>query len=337
METADLDRLLEAHVAHELASWSPDALASALRDEVAAVWEWLERVTVADLAPAAPTSERVASAIAATPLTDELIGLIVDAVLSARSAAADSGLAPADLLGRADLDDVIDQIAGMEALRNEAIRAFTESTAYHRLVAHVLYHGIKGYVLTENVFARRLPGASSMVKLGQRGLNAAAPKLEDAVDKRLSAFVQANIGDTLRDSRRYLESTLDAATLHDLVDEAWTDIARHPLATGVDIVTDADLESLTVTMGALAQRVLASGLLTPVVQRWLSSLLEAYAECQVAALLTDLGADPERLAIDLAAFARPLLDRATADGVLEARIRARLSGFYRSAAAASAT
>ena len=198
------------------------------------MWEWLERVTVADLAPAAPTSERVASAIAATPLTDRLIGLIVDAVLSARSAAADSGLAPADLLGRADLDDVIDQIAGW---RPYAARRFAHSPRARHTTgsSHVLYHGIRGYVLTENVFARRLPGASSHGQARPAGSQCGRAEARGRRRQTaLRAFVQAASGDTLRDSRRYLESTLDAAALHDLVDGAWTDIARHPLATGVD-------------------------------------------------------------------------------------------------------
>ena len=42
----------------------------------------------------------------------------------------------------------------------------------------MLYRGVKDYVLTENVLARRIPGASSIVRFGQRGLNTAAPGLE---------------------------------------------------------------------------------------------------------------------------------------------------------------
>ncbi len=333
MEPADLDRLVEAHVAHELARWDSGAVEAVLRDEISAAWEWLGQVTVGELAPAAPTAARLAGALASTALTDEMLGLIVDATLAARDATAASALTPADLVGRRDLDAAVDQLAGMEALRTAAIRAFTDSTAYHRLVAHVLYHGIKAYVLTENVLARRLPGASSMVRLGQRGLNAAAPRLEDAVDKRLSAFVQANIGDTLRDSRRFLEQTLDAATLHDLVDEAWTQAARRPLAGTGELVTDADVESLTVTVGALVQQVVAGGRVIPVVEDAVRRLLDTYAECRVAPLLTDLGVEPDRLATDLAALARPVLDRARP--LLEDRIRARLSDFYGSAAAAA--
>jgi delta 1-pyrroline-5-carboxylate dehydrogenase len=60
-------------------------------------------------------------------------------------------------------------------------------------------------VLTENVIARKVPGASSLVRLGKRGLNAAVPQLEAGVDRQLKTFVQANVSDTLKDSRRYLD------------------------------------------------------------------------------------------------------------------------------------
>jgi hypothetical protein len=43
------------------------------------------------------------------------------------------------------------------------------------LISNVLYHGIKGFVLSENVFAQKIPGAASLLKLGQNAMSAASP------------------------------------------------------------------------------------------------------------------------------------------------------------------
>ena len=60
---------------------------------------------------------------------------------------------------------------------------------------------------------------------------------------------------------------------------------------------------------------------SPVVQRWLNGLLGRMPSARSPPLLTDLRADPERLAIDSPRSPGLLLDRATADGVLEAHPR----------------
>ena len=128
-----------------------------------------------------------------------------------------------------DYDALVGLLADDRSVRDAVIAAVTASKGYRKLVSHVLYQGVKGYLLTENVVARKLPGASTLVKFGQKTMSAAAPNLEAGVDRRLTAFVEANLSETLRESRRYLEATLTPELLTEMADEVWTTLADRPV------------------------------------------------------------------------------------------------------------
>jgi hypothetical protein len=204
----------------------------------------------------------------------------------------------------------------------------TESTAYTRLVAHVLYHGLKGYVLTENVLARKIPGASSLVRLGQRGLNSAAPRLEANVDRQLTAFVQANVSDTLRESRRYLDATLDEQMLTTMADDTWETNSGRSVASVVAMLDLDDVDALVALGGDALRHLRDSGLLADVAETVTRDLLQRHGGRPAGDLLDALGITEDALAQDATSLLRPVMEHAHATGFLESRIRARLAPFY---------
>ncbi|MDO5503388.1 MAG: hypothetical protein Q4G67_09480, partial [Actinomycetia bacterium] len=184
------------------------------------------------------------------------------------------------------------------------------------------------YLLTENVLARKIPGASSLVRFGQRRVAAAAPGLEKAVDTQLSGFVEANIAETLRDSRRYLEATVDAEMIRALALEGWAAVADRPLAEIGDVISADDLADLAEQGVGLVRGLFASGRLAPVIAATVADLLERYAEDSPAELLADLGLSAEVVtSVAVEACSHLAAQPAVRDHV-ESRIRARLTAFY---------
>ena len=329
--------LLDAHVEFELAQWTGAGLRTAISAEIEVLYAWLGTVTLADLAPAQSTAATLARLLEQITLTDGTATLVTEIVDVALEALREDGLTLEELIHPDDALVFAGSAGRNERLRTEVIGALTSSTAYRRLVAHVLYRGVKAYVLTENVFARRIPGASSLVKFGQRSLNTAAPGLEQAVDSQLSAFVEANIAETLRESRRYLEATVDEAMVRSVAQEAWDAVAARPLADLGDLIEDDEFADLTGHTVAVVQSVLESGRLTPVIEAGLADLLERYAEESPADLLTDLGLSAEDVRGPLITLAEQAMALPEIRAVVESRIRARLTAFYASPAAAAIT
>jgi hypothetical protein len=316
--------MLEAHVTFELAAWTGEAGTDALATEVAAALDWLADLRLAEVV----SPSAVGAAVDALPVTDELVELVAQVLLAGRRAEVESPVTVGDVVRREDVDAVAAWVVDAEELRGRAVTAVTTSEAYTRLVAHVLYHGVKSYVLTENVFARKIPGASSLVRLGQRGLNAAAPQLEAGVDRQLTAFVQANVADTLKESRRYLDRTLDAAMLTTMVEDAWRSVRDGTVGELADAVPADDLRSAVRLLGPMVRQAGEAGLLAEVAEAGTAALLEQHGDRPVADLLADLGLSRDLLVEHVVALAGPVLERAVSTGLLEARIRSRLQPFY---------
>jgi hypothetical protein len=285
-------------------------------------------VRLADLAPPEVTPLAVAALVDDLPVTDELLDLVAEVAVALDEAVRSQDATLGDLVTSEDVDALVDVLAGMDDARSELLSALTESEAYTRLVAHVLYHGIKAYALTENVLARKIPGASSLVRLGQRGLSNAAPRLEANVDRQLTAFVQANIADTLRESRRYLDATLDEQMLRTTAQDVRESMATRTLAEVAEPVAPEDVGALTQLGGRVYRRAVESGVVGAVVAEVLAALLERHGERNVGEVLDDLGITPDLLAGHVTALLGPGFAHAEDSGLLEQRLRAHLAPFY---------
>jgi hypothetical protein len=325
--TRDIPTLLDAHVRFELERWSADSRADTLRDELAALIGWVcAQPVTALLPPDAPA--RVAALVGELPVTDELAAIVAEGAAAAREALVTSDLTFADLAPSEQVDEMVAVLASWQEPRRRAVVAVTSSEAYTKLVAHVLYLGLNAYVPTENVIARRVPGASSLMRLGQRGLSSAVPALEANVDRQLTAFVQANISDTLRESERYLDRTLVPETLMTMGQDAWQAVGAWSVASLAEPWEQDDLDAVVVAGAPLVRSVLASGLPSAVAEQVVQRLREVHGERLVGDLLADCGVDVDALADALTEVLTPLVAHAYDSGFAEARIRAHLEPFY---------
>ncbi|HQR26064.1 MAG TPA: hypothetical protein PLP61_03395 [Nocardioides sp.] len=324
----DWNAVLEAHVRFELTRWSAASLQDTVREEAEALLGWLGTVRLAELVPPEEATRAAAALAEDLALTDELLEVAAVAVAAAHARLRHEGLTVAALVTKEDYDAMVDVVVRMDAVRRGAIDAVTESEAYSGLVARVLYHGVKAFVLTENVVARKIPGASSLVRLGQRGLSSAAPGLEANLDRQLTAFVRANIADTLRDGRRYLEESLDETMLRAMADEVWQEWSRGTVASLAEPLEATDLADLVRASSPVLRRLRDAGLLGELAARAVDEVWELHGDRPVAELLQELGLDARHLADTALLLLPPLAEHALARGFLEARIRARLEPFY---------
>ncbi len=322
--------MLDAHVRFELERLTGAGLEESVRDEVDAVFGWLRTVRLADLAPAHELAAAAGQLAAEAVVSEELIDLASDLVAGGHRVLVEEEGSVEDLLSRDDYDALVAVLTGMEDARSEILELLTTSNAYAKLVSHVLYNGVKRYVLTENLLARKIPGASALVRLGQRGLTSAAPKLEANVDRQLLAFVQANVADTLRESQRYLDEMLDGPMLTATAEEIWDAQAGRSMAS---IATLADSEQVAEVVRLLAnmwEQLRLTGVLAQVVQSAVAMVLERHHDRLVGDLLAELSVTQEAVAAHLLAVVAPGVELARADGYLESRIRNRLEAFYAS-------
>ena len=301
--------MLDAHVAFEVAAWT-DSLIDTLGTQAATVFAWLDSVSVGSVF----SDSDLDAVISALPVPD-----LTPSVLAAHAAALHDETPFDDLVRREDYDRVAQAIAAMTDLQESLVEQVTSSEVYADLISHVLFHGIRNYVMTESPIAR-VPGASSLMRMGQSAFDTAVPRLSKGIERQLTAFVSANLQDSLRESRQYLSTVVDEEAMGEIADEIWANNSDSPVSEAAALIPE---ETLTTTLAA-AQDAWAHLLTTPSFRYLLQSVLDANASRPVGELLAEAGITPEILVSQ----ARPWILRAADDGLVEELIRERLTAFY---------
>ena len=264
----------------------------------------------------------------ARPLPPELLDFIQENLVVALELLQDDQTPIADLLPKPVFDRAVTAVGNMGDMRRQVVHEIVTSSVYSRLVAHVLYHGLKTFLVTENGMARAIPGAGSLLRLGQNAFNATAPKMEKNIDKQLVAFIDENIQQTIADSEDFLNRSLDAALVQKVGDELWASLSTETLAHLTRAVdkhaVTAGSDVLQETWQHLRTTAIAEDILHAVVR----SFFLRYGKQDARTLLEKLNLGPGVAQQELLALASPLVEQALASGYLEARIRAHLEPFY---------
>ena len=324
----ELARVFEAHVRYEVDRWRADAVRGTVAEEVGVVLGGLGTVALGTLVPVDRARSWARQVVVEEPLADQLLEEF-EAVVQAVHGCLLAETGPAsDALPRERYEQLVTDALGLSELRKEIIGQVTGSAVYAELVSHVLYYGLKNYLLTENAVVRNLPGASSLLRMGQNAVRSATPNLEAGIDRRLSAFVASNVLETVRDSHRFLEETLDDDLVRTIADEIWATNGSRPLGELATLVDPASRDAALATALEVGLEARSLPLVARVVDAVVDQFYEVHGEVPVATLLTKLGLPPERLTDAVTAVAAQLAAVALDGGHLEAYVRTRLEGFY---------
>lgn len=303
--------MLEAHIAFEVEAWTT-SLTDTLASQVGAVFEWLDGVSLGSV-----FSEGDLDVLLETLLAPDL----TTTVLAAHAAACEDGTPLGELVRREDFDTLATTLAGMTDLQGAILDQITTSEVYADLISHVLFQGIRNYVVTESPIAR-VPGASSLMRMGQNAFDTAAPKLSKGIEKQLTSFVSANLQETLRESRQYLGSVTENVDVDGIADDTYTRNAGTALNEVAELISQETLADIV----AIGQDAFAHLLVTPTFRVMVQYVLDANAARPVGEILAEAGITTELVL----AFVRPWVLRAADDGLVEELIRERLTAFYTS-------
>lgn len=324
----DYDDMLAAHVQFEMARWSDEAWQETVTEEVTAAFEWLDSVPVSAIVEKETVVWFVDAYVRQFEMTPEVTETITELVQGLRETVASSDATVADLVRKDDYDRFVQIVVGMHDARRAITHQITSSEVYSGLIAHVLYQGIKNYVVSDGGIARRVPGASSLMKLGKGAISSAAPNLEKTVDRQLTSFVNANIQDSIRDSEAYLDSVLNAELLGAVADEVWQSNSTARVSDAAGLLSQDVLPDLTAATHEALSHLRQNEMVSEMMARGVDELMERLADRSVGEVLGSVGITVGDVAQVIAEFGRPVLARAKEDGFLEARVQARLAAFY---------
>lgn len=324
----DKDVLLSAHVDYELQQYAPERLPAVVQDEVAALYAWLATIRVADLVHPPQLTAWLQRNVLERPLPPAVVDFVQENLIVALELVQDDQTHVQDILTKPAFDRAVAAVGELGEMRRQIIHQVVSSSVYSRLVANVLYYGIKTFLVTENGMARAIPGATSLLRLSQNALNATVPQVEKNVDKQLVAFIDDNIQQTVAESENFLDSTLDAELVRRMGDELWESLSSTTLAR---LTRTLDKNAITAGSDVLQdiwQHLRTSALAQDITQAVVRSFFLRYGKQDVRALLEQIGLDEATAREELLALVAPVIEQARTSGYLEARLRARLAPFY---------
>lgn len=323
----DLQAIYEAHVAFEVDRLRREGLRPLIVEQVGAMFAWLDEMPLRALADPDTVTD-VALLVLRGPAGPEVVARVAESLVAGQEAVRASPATVGDLLSKDDAQRWAAALATMDHARSALLEQVTTSRAYTRLVAHVVYQGVKSFVLTENVLAKRIPGASSLVRFGQRSLGSAAPGLEGNIDRQLTAFVDATIADTVRDSRRFLDRMADEQEVGEISDETWGRVADGPVAQAADLLTEDELSTLVALVWGQWLQLRDEPLVEQVVGRAVAAFFDTHGERPCGELLVEIGVTEASVVDALVPLAGPAVEQAWQTGYLEQQVRDRLWAFY---------
>jgi hypothetical protein len=330
-----LERLLQAHVRHELAQLQGKQLEASVERGVANLFAWAQTVTLEEVA----TPERIHGVIqryvielrvsgGITELTGELAHLVLESPRSA-STRVDQILTPASY------EDFADKLVGLEGVRRVLIEKLAHSVTFSAINARLMARGLLD-LLTPALLRRPGRLATGLSAIWEPLARSFDPGIEQRLADLLAQYLEQHRDSVMQDVEKRLLHVLQPDSLRLLLDEVWDGVAAMPLSEAFAILGARDLEDFVVLVHEFWLRYRKSDFFREISQEMVEYFFQKYGQQTLALLVDDMGVSEAMVSAELVDFLQPVLEHAARSGVLEQALRERLSIFYGSDAARAA-
>jgi hypothetical protein len=332
-----IHQFLEAHIAHELDRFKDESYKQTIEEEVPAVFEWAKKIKLKDVMTAEQILGIIRRNVVELPVAGgvtELTGEMSQKVLASSQ---NKKTALKDIFARKQYDDIVDKVVGLKKARTDLIRKFVNSPVYSQQISEVLFVGIKEYMLEENIIAKKVPGVSSLIKIGKFAVNKTMHSLEAAIESKVKSYIESNLENTIKRSERSINEYFNKTQIVDMSEEIWESVAKTRLSEYFSAIDANDMEDFIIIGYDFWLHFRKTKYFKGIYTELVKYFFKKYGDREVVVILEDVGVTEEMVICELSEIVAPGIEKALSVGYLEERIRARLESFYFSKNAASLT
>ena len=326
-----LERLLQAHVRHELAQLQGQELARTVEQGIAKLFAWAQTVALQEVV----TPDQIRGVIeryvvelrvsgGITELTGELSRLVLQSRRSA-STRVDEILAPAWYA------EFADKLVGLEDARRILIAKLAQSVTFSAINTKLMARSLLD--LLTPALLRRALGTGSKLSAVWEPLH---PALERSLADVLGQFLERHRERITSDVEQRLLRVLEPDSVRLLLDEIWDGVAPMPLSEAFASLGEQDLDDFVVLVHEFWLHYRKTDFFREISKEMVDFFFEKYGTQTLAALVDDMGVSEAMVSAELSGFLQPILQHALDTGALEQALREKLSGFYSSDAAHNA-
>ena len=343
-----IPKLLEAHVEHELDSFKNGGYKKIIEDEVSAIFHWSKDVKLKYIITPEQIIGLIRRNVVESPVAGGITELVGEMSRKVLASTHNQDTLLEDIFARKQFDDIVDKGVTLENTRNYLIKRFLHSSAYSKLISNVLYSGIKEYLLSENLIPQKMPGMSSLVKIGQEAVeiaeklpfvsslikvgkgsvNHVMPSLEADIESRVKTYIKTNIDNKIQHSEKLLIEFFNEKNIHAMGDKIWESIAKTPLSEYFSTIDASDMEDFILIEYDFWLNFRKTRYFEEIYKELVYHFFNKYGDNELDVIIEDVGVTEDMIINEIIEFAAPGIETSLAAGYLEKRIRARLESFY---------
>ncbi len=331
---SQLQKLLNAHIEYEVAEWKGESLKKNLKAEIESSYDaigdieaekFIDKKTILDFAKSYVNTKEIEKeaedlVLSLSEATHKLIGGNQEPLTS--------------LFTKNIFEESMNMGMGMKELRKDVIHTVINSPVYTKMISSVMFNAIADFVGGENSFAKNVPGASSLFKMGQDFLGN-IPGMQAGIEKNLTAFIQSNLQNSLKQSEKLLNQELDAKTSKELTDEIWNFISTKKISDLQHYAGKDDIKKIIHLSKTQWNHIKTSPLLLQILESHIDVILTRYKGKKVKELLALYKIQRSDITDNLSTLLENYISLPQIQHHLKQRITLRLEGFYTSEKAKS--
>lgn len=320
--------LLAAHRAHLLNQFSANCVNATLTREINAFLDWSQTRPINKVALLENIQGVAQHYVLEQAPTAALQQQILHLVKAAINSPINDKTYIHQLLEHKNYLAIVDKIASHEQLRADIIHTIVGNPVYAKLLSDIVYQALSDYLVNENPLAKKVPGMSSIMKMGKGLMESTGGNA--AIESALKSYLHKNTQKIVDISEKILIKTLDAKQIHHVAEQLWQKVKGQPLSVLKQYLKPQDIEfgvETGITLWNHARRTdYAKEMLNELIAVWYNG----FAEQDGVTLLASLGISRDSLVQDILVFAQPVVADMLATGFIAERIDAQLNEFYNS-------
>jgi hypothetical protein len=323
---AEIKKIYEAHVAFELEQFNKKNTKANIKEEVDAVFDWLEKVKLNDIADAEMVKGFLERNVKHYELSEAQKAYATDLAKHIHKEARQSKHTVADYISEKRYNEIAERLIAQKEWREELIEGMVKNPVYGEIIADTLYDGIKAFAAQSGPSNETVGG--SLFNLGKGILGAALSGVSDTIDRNIKKFIAENLSKTLKQSEQHLKDRFSDAKLRASSKSIWLKIEDVKISSVAKKIKFEDIENTL----EMSEQVAKDLLKNAAVIQLSDIVIEHFFECcnskTIAELLEENGVNRKNVIKEAEVFAVPLLEKALKDGFIQERIEARLKKFY---------
>ncbi|MER7556988.1 hypothetical protein ABTZ46_08600 [Nocardioides sp. NPDC126508] len=325
-------RLLDAHVAHEMAAIRGVRFLDLVTGEIDFALRAASELTLDQVMPRDLIKE-VALKYVSTFRLPGAIPEVAGALATRLRAHPANDTQLGRIVSRPRIAELVEALVEMRTLRQQVLRSLAENSGIQAGVGTLVRGTARGAVDTGRRFADNLPGGAFGFSLAERVAGRMADTVKGTpvgavVDQSARELAERGAGALLSYLSDTAASSVTDEEVHDALMEVWDALATRPVRELADLIDDEQLVALFVGIYQVWLDLRDSDYLQALVDTGVDFFFDTYGGFTLDRLLEEWGLGRDDLVEEALRFGPPVIEALAEAGVLEQLIRRRLSSFY---------